>query len=258
MGESWAIKKAEHQRTAFEPWCWRRHLKVPWTARSNQSVLKEINPEYSLEGLVLKLKLQYTGSPDVKSWLIGKDPDDGKDWRQEEKGATEDEMVGWHHWLNGHEFEQVLGVSEGQGSLRAAIHGLAKSRIWLSNATTTISVTPLDFSYTLLLCLGCGISMQCLAQPLSSSSAFWITCLQTCSLVCSLPFKNLQRPAAVQYFFHMSVLRFVWPTHYIMSSPPPSVMKLPLQLVSCVVPHQGTVEQQQLFGPLEISTCSKP
>ena len=61
MGESWAIKKAEHQRTAFEPWCWRRHLKVPWTARSNQSVLKEINPEYSLEGLMLKLKLQYFG-----------------------------------------------------------------------------------------------------------------------------------------------------------------------------------------------------
>ena len=60
--ESWTIKKAEHQRIdAFELWCWRRLLEVPWIARSNQSILKEINPEYSLEGLVLKLKLQYFG-----------------------------------------------------------------------------------------------------------------------------------------------------------------------------------------------------
>ena len=55
--------------------------------------------------------------PDAKNWLIGKDPDAGKDWRQEEKGTTEDEMVEWHHWLNGHEFEQALGVGDGQGSL---------------------------------------------------------------------------------------------------------------------------------------------
>ena len=55
--------------------------------------------------------------PDVKSWLIWKDPDAGKDWRQEEKGTTEDEIVGWHHWLNGHEFEQASGVGDGQGSL---------------------------------------------------------------------------------------------------------------------------------------------
>ena len=57
------------------------------------------------------------GPPDSKSWLIRKDPDAGKDWRQEEKGTTEGEMVGWHHWLNGHEFEQALGVGDGQGSL---------------------------------------------------------------------------------------------------------------------------------------------
>ena len=74
-GESCTIKKAEHQRIdAFELWCWRRLLRVPWTARkSNQSILKEINPVYSLEGLMLKLKLQYFGH------LIGKDPDVGKD-----------------------------------------------------------------------------------------------------------------------------------------------------------------------------------
>ena len=79
-GESWTIKKAEHQRVdASELWCRRRLLRVPWTARSNQSILKGINPEYSLEGLMLKLKLQYLELPDVKSRLIGKDPDAGKD-----------------------------------------------------------------------------------------------------------------------------------------------------------------------------------
>ena len=104
--ESWTIKKAEHQRIdAFELWWWRRLLRVPWTARrSNQSILKEISPEYSLEGLMLKLKFQYFGH---LMWRAdsGKDPDAGKDWRQEKKGTTEDEMIGWHHRLNGHEFE---------------------------------------------------------------------------------------------------------------------------------------------------------
>ena len=102
--ESWTIKKAECQTVdAFELWYWRRLLRVPWTARrSNQSILKEINPEYSSEGLMLKLKLPLLWPPDVKSWLIRENPDDaGKDWRQEEKGKTEGEMVGWHHWLNG-------------------------------------------------------------------------------------------------------------------------------------------------------------
>ena len=79
--ESWTMKKAERQRTnALELWCWRRFLRVPWTARrANQSILKEINPEYSLQGLMLKLKLPYFWPPDVKSRLIGKHPDAGKD-----------------------------------------------------------------------------------------------------------------------------------------------------------------------------------
>ena len=100
--ESWAVKTAEHRRIdAFELWCWRRLLRVPWTARrSNQSILKEINSGISLEGMVLKLKLW---TPHAKSWLIGKDSDAGRDWEQEEKGTTEDEMSGWHHRLDGHE-----------------------------------------------------------------------------------------------------------------------------------------------------------
>ena len=104
--ESWIVKKAEHPRIdAFELWCWRRLLRVPWTARrSNQSILKEISYECSLKGLMLKLKLQYW-PPDVKNWLIWKDPDAGKDWRWEEKDTAEDNMVGWHHRLNGHEFK---------------------------------------------------------------------------------------------------------------------------------------------------------
>ena len=97
--ESWTIKKAEHRRTdAFELWCWTRLLRVPWTARrSNQSILK-ISPGISLEGMMLKLKLQYFGHLMQRvGWLIGKDFDAGRDWGQEEKGMTEDEMAGWHH-----------------------------------------------------------------------------------------------------------------------------------------------------------------
>ena len=118
--ESWTIKKAECWRIdAFELWRWRRLLRVPWTARrSNQSILMEISPECSLEGLTLKLKLQYFGHLMGKTdWLLEKDLDAGKDWRQEEKGMTEDEMVGWHHQLDGHKSEQTVGVGDGQESL---------------------------------------------------------------------------------------------------------------------------------------------
>ena len=106
--ESWTIKKSEHQRIdAFELWCWRRLLRVPWTARrSNQSILKEISPGSGrTDGRTdVEAETPILWPPDVKSWLIWKNPDAGKDWGQEEKGKTEDEMVGRHHWLNGHEF----------------------------------------------------------------------------------------------------------------------------------------------------------
>ena len=115
--ESWTIKKAERQRIdAFELWCWRRLLRVPWTARrSNQSILKEISPGCSLEGLMFKLKLQYFGQlmrradslekPLMLGKIEGKDSDAGRDWGQEEKGTTEDGMAGWHHRLDACEFE---------------------------------------------------------------------------------------------------------------------------------------------------------
>ena len=117
--ESETIKKAETWRIdAFELWCWRRLLRVPWTARrSNLSILKEISPEYSLEGLMLKAEAPILWPPDVKNRMIGKDPDGGKDWRQEEKGTMEDKMVGQHHQRDRHEFEWTPGVGDGQGGL---------------------------------------------------------------------------------------------------------------------------------------------
>ena len=103
---------------AFELWCWRRLLRVPWTARkSNKSILKEINPEYSLEGLMLKLKLQQLGHLMRTADSLEKKPDAGKDWRQKEKRVTEDEVAGWHHQFNGHELGQTQRDGEGQGSL---------------------------------------------------------------------------------------------------------------------------------------------
>ena len=97
-------------------WGWRRLLRIHWIAmRSNQSTLKKINPEYSLEGLMLKL--QYFGYLMQGADSLEKNPDARKDWRQKEKRVTENEMVGWHHWLNGHEFEEAPEVGDGQGSL---------------------------------------------------------------------------------------------------------------------------------------------
>ena len=101
------MKKAEHQRIdAFELWCWRRLLRVHWTARrSSQSILKEISPGISLEGMVLKLKLQYFGHLMQRVDSLEKDSDAGRDWGQEEKGTIEDEIAGWHHRLDGRESE---------------------------------------------------------------------------------------------------------------------------------------------------------
>ena len=142
--KSWTIKKAEHQRIdAFELWSWRRLLKVPWTAgRSN---LKEINPKYSLkyslEGLMLKF--HYFGHLMRRADSLEKDPEATKDWVKEEKGATEDEMVGWHHWLNGHEFEQTPGDSGGQESLACCNPRGCKefdTTWWLNNKNNKVTL----------------------------------------------------------------------------------------------------------------------
>ena len=110
--------KAERRRIdGFELWCWRRLFESSLDCKEIKPVNpKEINPEYSLEKLMLKLKLQYF-SHLMQRANSGKDPSAGKHRRQKEKGVAENETVGWHHQLNGHEFEQTLGNCEGWESL---------------------------------------------------------------------------------------------------------------------------------------------
>ena len=148
--ESRTIKKAEHWRVnAFELWCWRRFLRVPWTERkSNQTILKEINPNYSLEGLLLKLKLHQP--PDEKGWFIGKGPDAVKVWEQEKKGQQR------IRWLNGITDSMDMNLNKSRKIVKdrdawhATVHGVTKSQAWLSNWTTAWNVayqTPLSLGF---------------------------------------------------------------------------------------------------------------
>ena len=117
--ESWTIKKS----WAWKNWCFwtvvlEKTLESPLDSKEIQPVHPKGNQSWMFIGRTdAETEAPLFWPPDVKGWLIGKDPDSGKDWRQEEKGMTEDEMVGWHHWLDGHEFEQTLGDGDGQGSL---------------------------------------------------------------------------------------------------------------------------------------------
>ena len=144
--ESWTVKKAECWRIdAFELWCWRRLLRVPWTARrSSQSILREISPGISLEGMMLKLKRQYFGHLMRRVDSLEKTVA-GRDWGQEEKGTTEDKMAGWHHRLDGDESEWTPGIGDGQG-------GLACCNSWgrkESDTTEWLNWTELTLKYTL-------------------------------------------------------------------------------------------------------------
>ena len=121
-------------------WCWRRLLRVPWTERiSNQSILKEINPEYSLEGL--KVTFQIFWAPDGKNWLVGKDTDAGKDWGQEVKGMTEDEMMDGITDSMDTSLNKLLEIVKDREAWHAGLHGIANSRTRLSDWTTTTTAT---------------------------------------------------------------------------------------------------------------------
>ena len=154
--ESWTIKKAEHQRIdAFQQWFWRRLLRDPWAAsRSNQSINPKGNQSWIFSRRTdAEAEVSIVEPHDAKSRFIRKDPDAGKDWRQEEKGVTADEMVGWHHRLNGHEFEQAPRDDEGQGSLVCRSLWGHKSHTWLSYWTTIISAADTCLSFPTVLYL---------------------------------------------------------------------------------------------------------
>ena len=116
--ESWTIKKAEHWRLMLWTVVLKKTLESPWDCKEIQPVHPKANQSWIFIGRTgAKAETTILWPPDVKNWLNGKYPDARKDWRREEKGTTEDEMVGWHHWLDGHELEQAPGVGDGQGNL---------------------------------------------------------------------------------------------------------------------------------------------
>ena len=122
--ESWTVKRAEHQRIdAFELWCWRRLLS-PLDCKEIQPVYPKGYQSWVFIGRTdVEAETPILWSPVVKSWLIWKDPDARKDWRQSEKGMTEDKMAGWHHRLHGRESEWTPGVGDGQGGLACCSSG---------------------------------------------------------------------------------------------------------------------------------------
>ena len=122
-GHVWMWASDHKENWALKNWCfwtvvWEKALESPLDCKEIQPVHPKGNQSWIFIGRIdAKAQTPILWPPDAKNWLIWKVPDAGKDWRQEEKGMTEDEMVGWHHWLNGHEFEQAPGDGEGQGSL---------------------------------------------------------------------------------------------------------------------------------------------
>ena len=146
--ESWTVKKAEHQRIdAFELWCWKRLLRVPYTARRSKPVNPKGNQPWIFIGKTdAKAETPILWPPDAKNWFLRKDPNAGKDWMQE-KRMIEDEMVGWQHWLYGHEFQQAPGVGVYREAWHAAVQGVTKIRTWLSDWTDWLIFNLILYSF---------------------------------------------------------------------------------------------------------------
>ena len=173
--ESWTVKKAERWSIdAFELWCWRRLLKSPLDCKEIQPVHSEGDQPWNFFGRNdAQAETPVLWPPHTKSWLIGKDSDAGRDWGQEEKGTTEDEMAGWHHRVDGHEFEWTPGAGDGREAWRAAILGVAKSRTQLSNWTELnwwlpVGSDPQQPQFSIL------ILMPLFSLLLTRSQLFWV------------------------------------------------------------------------------------
>ena len=146
--------RAHKEDWVLTNWCYwtvmlEKTLESPLDCKESQSALPKGNQSWIFIGRIdAEAETPILWPPDVKNWLIWKDPAAGKDWRREDKGMTEDEMVGWHHWLNGHEFEYTLGVGDEQEAWRATVHGITKRQTWLSD-WTELSWTLRFFLHTL-------------------------------------------------------------------------------------------------------------
>ena len=135
--ESWTMKKTEHWRSdAFELWCWRKTLESPLDCKEIQPVHPKGNQSWIFIGRTdAEVETPVLWPPDAKSWLIWKDPAAEKDWGQEEEGTTEDEMAGWHHQLNGHGLGGLWEMVMDREAWHVSVHGVTKSRSWLSDWT---------------------------------------------------------------------------------------------------------------------------
>ena len=192
--ENWTVKKAECQRIdAFELWCWRR-LESPSGCKKSQPVHPKGNQSWIFIGRTdAEAETPILWPPAVKNWLIGKDPDAGKDWKREEKQMTEDEMVGWHHRCNGREFEWALGVGDGQGGLAccspchdSATELMLVPRLWQIFQETTWEWTHKQPGYQSLDVLS-KVSPGWFSSPRSAIVMFVCLCVNSAYfLSCSL------------------------------------------------------------------------
>ena len=158
---------------AFELWCWRRLLRIPWTARRSYPVHPKGNQSLIAIGRTgVKAETPILWPPDSKNWLIWKDFDAGKDWRREQKGTTEDGMVGWHHRLNEHEFEQAPGVGGGQGSLACCRPWDHKESDMIKRLNWKLNFSDCSLWLNSSGYLGCGLMFQ------------QILCMATCNPFC--------------------------------------------------------------------------